>query len=63
MSRRSLVLSAAIVFALNGRAEDADSKLDAIIKKLDERTEVIEKLDKKVEELRKEIDQLRNKGK
>ena len=40
---------------------DADSKLDAIIKKLDERTETIEKLDKKVEELRHEIDQLRKK--
>ena len=40
---------------------DADSKLDAIIKKLDERTETIEKLDKKVEGLRHEIDQLRKK--
>jgi PDZ domain-containing protein len=42
---------------------DADSKLDAIIKKLDERSETVEKLDKKVEELRKEIDQLRGKDK
>jgi hypothetical protein len=40
---------------------DADAKLDAIIKKLDDRSETIEKLDKKVEELRKEIDQLRKK--
>jgi len=46
------------------RAEgDADSKLDAIIKKLDERSESIEKLDKKVEDLRKELDQLRTKAK
>jgi membrane-associated protease RseP (regulator of RpoE activity) len=43
------------------KAEDADLKLDTIIKKLDERSESIEKLDKKVEELRKEIDQLRKK--
>ena len=42
---------------------DADSKLDAIIKKLDERSETIEMLDKKVEGLRKEVEQLRSKGK
>ena len=41
---------------------ETDSKLDSILKKLDERSGAIDKLDKKVEDLRKEIDELKGKS-
>jgi peptidoglycan hydrolase CwlO-like protein len=49
-----------VITARASRPEgDTDSKLDTIIKKLDERSESIDNLDKKVEELKKEVDRLK----
>ena len=44
------------------RSDGGDDKLDAILKKLDERTSALDKLDQKVEQLRKEVEDLRGKS-